>query len=69
MGSKNRERRIKDGRITLMDYEERIKRRDTLKQLLLKHGDWEIDICENVEVKDSEILLRVIEEFNEIFKP
>ena len=32
---------------------------EILKQLLRKYN-WEIDICENVEIKDSEILLKVI---------
>ena len=41
--------------------------RETLKKLLEKHG-WIIDICENVEKKDSEILLEVIRQFNQIHK-
>jgi len=50
-----------------MDYEERIKRIKTLKKLLRKHG-WIIDICQDIEPGDSEILLSVIEEFNQIYK-
>ena len=40
--------------------------RETVKRLLRNYG-WIIDICEDVERKDSEILLQVVREFNEIY--
>ena len=40
----------------------------TIKKILEKYG-WIIDICENVQHKDSEILVKAIEEFNEIYHP